>query len=101
MVSKPSELIILFSSPFSGSAGWFSHLLLQLGSPICPWPPAKFSSVWRTQDGRLAYSLTGGQCAGHCVSQVAWSLADWLTLVVHFHCGRRIKERAKPRDQAL
>lgn len=48
MVSKPSELIILFSSLFSGSAGWFSQLLLQLGSLICPWIPAKLSSVWRT-----------------------------------------------------
>lgn len=48
MVSKPSEFIILFSSLFSGLAEWYSHLLLQLGSPICPWLPAKLSGVWRT-----------------------------------------------------
>lgn len=47
----PKELmvIILFSSLFSGLAGWwFSYLLLQLGSLTRPWLPAKLSSVWRT-----------------------------------------------------
>lgn len=95
MVSKPNEFIVLSSPVFSGLAGWFSHLLLQLGSPLCPWLPAELSSGWRTSDSLSLVCIDWGQCAGHHESQVAWSLADWFTLVVHSHCSTRVPGRCR------